>query len=77
MPSPPRPSAPGGMSGVRCTTAPPSVDPYESMTGTPKRREKRSMSRSAPSFPNTRRSELSASSGRSGVARMYDSGLPT
>ena len=76
VPSGARPSAPGGVSGVRCTVAPPSVDPYESVTATPKRSAKRATSSGDPSLPKARTSGLSASSGCSGVARMYDSGLP-
>ena len=77
MPSAGMPSAPFGISGLRFTCAPPSVEPYPSITVQPKRVPNFSMSRSAASLPNAITIGLSASSGCSGVARMYERGLPT
>ena len=71
------PNAPAGVSGVRAIATPPSVEPNPSWTTQPNRRPKRSMSPGTPSLPYTARSGLSASSGCSGVASTYDSGLPT
>ncbi|COW79732.1 Uncharacterised protein [Mycobacterium tuberculosis] len=47
-----------------------SVEPKPSSTWTPKRRENSSMSLSLASLPKATRSGLSASSSRSGVARI-------
>ena len=69
-PSAARPSAPGGMSGVRVTLITPSVEPKASVTTQPNRLWKRSMSCSVASLPKARTRLFSKSSGRSGVARM-------
>ncbi|CKP87510.1 Uncharacterised protein [Mycobacterium tuberculosis] len=66
----PRPIEPGGVPGSRITMTAFSVEPKPSSTWTPKRRENSSMSLSLASLPKATRSGLSASSSRSGVARI-------
>ena len=57
------------MPGARVMMIASSVEPKPSITSLSKRRANSSMSRSLASLPNATRSGLSASSGRSGVAR--------
>ena len=71
------PSAPLGWSGHPLIVMPISVEPKASSTSRPKRLLNFSTSSSLASFPIPVLSRLSASSGHSGVARMYSSGLPT
>ncbi|CNI01272.1 Uncharacterised protein [Mycobacterium tuberculosis] len=79
MPTPgkPRPSDPGGQPSSRVMMIAPSVEPKPSHTMQSKRRLNAAMSRSLASLPKATRNGLSWSSGRSGVASTYASGLPT
>ena len=66
--APATPSAPGGVSGVREITTPPSLLPYDSPGSTWNLRANSARSATDASVPKTIRSAVCDSSGRSGWA---------